>query len=172
MIELIGPETICMDLGASTKEEAIAKLADMLDSAGKLRSRQGYIKTVLEREALTTTGIGMGIAIPHGKSAAVREAGIAFGKSACGIDWTSLDGQPTRLVFLLAVPEEAAGTQHLQILARLARMLMDDGFRNDLMSATTPEKVLEVISRSEKGGDRSESTLGNTQKPPGKKTWE
>lgn len=153
MIELIGPGTICMDLGASTKEEAIGKLAGMLDSAGKLRSRQDYIRAVLDRESLTTTGVGMGIAIPHGKSAAVREAGIAFGKSDSGIEWASLDGEPVRLVFLLAVPEEAAGTQHLKILARLSRMLMDEGFRHDLMSATTPGKVLEVISRSENSGD-------------------
>jgi len=156
MIELISPDTICMDLGASTKEEAILKLADMLDSAGKLGSRQDYIKAVMERESLTTTGIGMGIAIPHGKSDAVIETGIAFGKSACGIDWTSLDGQPVQLVFLLAVPEESAGTQHLQILARLARMLMDDAFRSDLMSATTPAEVLEVISRSERDTKRFE----------------
>jgi fructose-specific phosphotransferase system IIA component len=161
MIGLIGSETICMDLGASTKEEAIGALAGLLDSAGKLRSRQGYIQSVLERESLTTTAIGMGIAIPHGKSAAVREAGIAFGKSAAGIDWTSLDGEAVRLVFLLAVPEEAAGIQHLHILARLSRMLMDDGFRHDLMSATTPEEVLEVISRSENDGNRSERREGS-----------
>lgn len=121
----------------------------MLDAAGKLRSRRNYVQAVLEREALITTGVGLGIAVPHGKSAAVREPAIAFGKSEAGLDWASVDGEPVRLIFLLAVPEEAGGVEHLQILARLSRMLIDEGFRRDLMSGTTPEEILEVMSRAE-----------------------
>lgn len=141
-----------MDLKALTKEEAIGKLAALLDAAGKLRSRQDYIQAVMEREALTTTGVGMGIAIPHGKSAAVREPAIAVGKSGPGIAWESLDGEPVHLIFLLAVPEESAGNEHLRILARLSRMLIDEGFRRELMSATIPEEVLAAVSGPEQLG--------------------
>lgn len=145
---LLSRETICLDLPGSDKAAAIEHLAGLLESAGKLESRPEYLKAVWNREAQMSTGIGMGIAIPHGKSRAVRSPAVALGRSDRGIDFQSLDDGLVHLVLLLAVPEAAASDEHLRILASLARMLMDEDFRRALLEARTGEEILEVISRA------------------------
>lgn len=145
---LLSVETICLDLPGSDKASAIEHLADLLERTGKLDSKPEFLRAVWDREAQITTGIGMGIAIPHGKSNAVREPVIALGRSAQGINFQSLDGEPAHLILLLAVPEAAAGDEHLRILASLARMLVDEEFRRALLAARTEEEILEVISRA------------------------
>lgn len=146
--DLLSTDLICMNLRASTKDEVIRELAGVLDRAGKLNSLEEYIAAVYEREALGSTGVGLGVAIPHGKSAAVREPAVAFGKSAEGVDFQSVDGTPAHLVFMIAVPD-SADNEHLRILATLSRMLIHEEFRKALMEAGSPEEILRVIQAKE-----------------------
>lgn len=146
--DLLTRDLICMNLRGSTKDEVIRELARVLDSAGKLNSLEDYIAAVYEREALGSTGVGLGVAIPHGKSAAVREPAVAFGKSIRGVDFQSIDGTPAHLIFMIAVPD-SADDQHLRILATLSRMLIHEDFRKALMEADSPEDVFVAIQAKE-----------------------
>ncbi len=103
-----------------------------------------FHKAVLDREAEYSTGIGMGIAIPHGKSSGVKEASLVFARSKNGVDFDSMDGQPAHLLFMIAVPE-AANDDHLKILGTLSRKLMHQSIREALMNATTYEDVIAVF---------------------------
>lgn len=115
-----------IDVGASGKDknEAIRKAVDLMEKSGKLSDRAPYEKQVYDREKESTTGVGMGIAIRHGRSAVVRKPGLAAMVIPEGVDCASLDGQPVHLLFLTAAPE--GGSIHLEVLAQLSRMLMDE----------------------------------------------
>lgn len=141
----IGPASISLDLSARTKNEAIGQLIDLLVAAGAISDRAVFTADVLAREAKSTTGIGDGIAIPHGKSSGVSRSAVAFAKSKAGIDWGSPDGQPATLLFLIAVPVENVGDEHLRILARLARALVRAPFRSGLSAAETANDALSVL---------------------------
>lgn len=143
--ELLTEDLVVLDLQGSTRDEVIEELVDCLDTAGVLRNREDFLQAVLERERQYTTGIGSGVAIPHGKSASVIAPRVAFGRKLTGIDWNSMDGEKVKLVFLIAVPEEQAGTEHLKILQALARKLVDDSFRAQLVNARTREEVISVM---------------------------
>lgn len=158
--ELLTEATVTMTVSGSGKTEAIGELAKLLDGAGKLADVQRFMEAVLRREDQGTTGIGDGIAIPHAKSGAVKEAAIAFGKSEKGVDFASLDGKPVHLIFMIAAPE-GADNQHLEALSRLSEPLMKKEVREGLMKASSPDEVLEVIGRYEE--ERNEG-----KKDPGK----
>lgn len=158
--ELLTEATVTMTVSGSGKTEAIGELAKLLDGAGKLADFQRFMEAVLRREDQGTTGIGDGIAIPHAKSSAVKEAAIAFGKSEKGVDFASLDGKPVHLIFMIAAPE-GADNQHLEALSRLSELLMKKEVREGLMKASSPDEVLEVIGRYEE--ERNEG-----KKDPGK----
>ncbi|MBT2695875.1 PTS fructose transporter subunit IIABC [Bacillus sp. ISL-40] len=141
-------ELIDTDLAGNTRDDVIDELIAKFDTAGVLRSKQEYKQAILNRESESSTGLGMNIAIPHGKSNAVKRPAVAFGIKRDGINWNSLDGAPAKLIFMIAVPEKAAGDAHLKILQMLSRKLMDDGFREQLLKVTTKEeayKLLETI---------------------------
>lgn len=142
--ELLTKETIVLNIQGNQKEEAIDQLVDVLLSAGKITDRAAFKKAILQREELTTTGIGDGIAIPHAKVAAVKQAAIAFGKSDSGVDYQSLDGQPAHLFFMIAAPEGANNT-HLEALARLSGMLMNEAVREKLLKADHAAEILSII---------------------------
>ncbi|ABY92127.1 PTS sugar transporter subunit IIA [Thermoanaerobacter sp. X514] len=143
---LINKNLVTLNLEAKTKEEAITKLAELAQKEGKITSIDEYVKSVLDREKTYTTGVGNGIAIPHGKSKAVKEAMIVFGKTTDGIEWDSLDGKPVNLIFLLGVPEENVDNVHLKILSQLSRKLMNDSFIEMLKKAVTVEEILNALS--------------------------
>ncbi|MGH2331716.1 PTS sugar transporter subunit IIA [Thermoanaerobacter mathranii] len=143
---LINKNLVTLNLKAKTKEEAIKKLAELAQKEGKITSVDEYVKCVLEREKAYTTGVGNGIAIPHGKSKTVKEAVIVFGKTSDGIEWDSLDGKPVNLIFLLGVPEENVNNVHLRILSQLSRKLMNDNFVEILKRAITIEEILNALS--------------------------
>jgi fructose PTS system EIIBC or EIIC component len=147
--ELLTRATILLNINGSKKEEAIDQLVDKLYSAGKITDRSEYKGAILKREEQSTTGIGEGIAIPHAKTRAVKDAAIAFGKSVSGIDYESLDGKPAHLFFMIAAPEGANNT-HLEALARLSGMLMKAEVRYELLKATTTEEIVEVINKFDK----------------------
>ena len=134
--ELLTKETIAMDLSASDKNGVIDELVNQLDSAGKLSDIAQFKEAIHNRESQSTTGIGEGIAIPHAKVAAVTSPAIAFGKSKEGVDYQSLDGQSAHLFFMIAAPEGGAQT-HLDALAKLSGILMDDKVRENLLQANS-----------------------------------
>lgn len=146
--ELLTLDTIAMDVEASDKNGVIDELVNQLNQAGKLNDVKAYKEAIHQREAQSTTGIGEGIAIPHAKVAAVETPAIAFGKSKAGIDYQSLDMQPAHLFFMIAAPEGGAQT-HLDALAKLSGILMDEPVRADLLAAETPEEVQAIINKAD-----------------------
>ncbi|WP_079478252.1 PTS fructose transporter subunit IIABC [Halobacillus salinus] len=157
--DLLTKETILLNMTASSKPEAIDELVGKLDSAGKLSDRDGFKEAIQAREDQSTTGIGEGIAIPHAKTNAVKDPAIAFGRSSEGLDYESLDGQPTNLFFMIAASEGANNT-HLETLSRLSSFLMDTSFREKLESAKTEADVIEAINakEAEEEGEEEQET--------------
>jgi len=146
LTDLLSKETVDLALEGTTKEDCIKKMADKLDQIGVLTNAESYLQSVLAREEQGSTGIGFGVAIPHGKSTGVAKPGLCFARLATPINWKSLDGNPVSIVFLIAVPEAQAGNEHLQILSSISRKLIHEEFRSKLHNATTVEDVLEALS--------------------------
>ena len=141
-----------IDLGAhvENKQDAISHLVDLMEKGGNLKNKEQYKKDVLAREASGTTGLGDGIATPHAKSAGVKAAGLAAMTIPEGIDFESMDGKPSRLFFAIAAPD-GSNDEHLQILSKLATMVMDDDFKEALIKSTTKEEFLKIIDDKEDG---------------------
>ncbi|MDH6434894.1 PTS system fructose-specific IIC component [Streptomyces sp. SAI-144] len=139
-------QTVKVALDARDKEAAIREMAELLARTGKVADLDELVATALRREGEGTTGLGEEIAIPHAKTDAVTAPVVGFARSAEGVEWGSLDGTKARLVFMISVPEAAAGDEHLRILALLSRKLMDPGFRERLIAAPDEGAVLEVLS--------------------------
>ncbi|WP_435860991.1 fructose-specific PTS transporter subunit EIIC [Streptomyces nigrescens] len=137
--------TVKTQLVADEKEAAIREMAELVAGTGKVADVDELVRVALAREAQGTTGLGEEIAIPHAKTDAVTAPVVGFARSADGIDWGSLDGTRARLVFLISVPEAAAGDEHLRILALLSRKLMDADFRARLQGAEDEAAVLRVL---------------------------
>ena len=146
--ELLQKESIAIGKKPRNKNAAIDHLVELLAKSGNLKDKGKFKQAILEREKLSTTGIGEGIAIPHGKSSAVKKAALAAMVVPEGVDFESADGQDAHLLFMIAVPENGANF-HLEVLERLAAMLMDEDFRKKLMEAKNPSAFLEIISREE-----------------------
>lgn len=144
--ELLTKETIAMDLSATHKDQVIDELVSQLNQAGKLSDEVTFKEAIHARESQSTTGIGEGIAIPHAKTDAVQLAAIAFGKSIDGVDYQSLDMQPAHLFFMIAAPAGGAQT-HLDALAKLSGILMDENVRAELLQAKSEEEVLNIINK-------------------------
>ncbi len=148
MMDFLSEKAICADMKAATKEEAIRELVELLAKAQLIKDKEGIIKTLLDREALGSTGIGQGVAIPHGKSENVKELVAAFGLSQKGVNFDSLDGEPVYIFFLLVAPEDSAGP-HLKALARISRLLKDKYFRDTLKSAKDEKNLLKIIKQED-----------------------
>ncbi|MEN8078564.1 fructose PTS transporter subunit IIA [Clostridioides difficile] len=146
MTDIINENLIKLDIKKNSKEEIIKELAQLINDEKRLNNYEEYVQDVLKRESLTTTGIGFGIAIPHGKSTAVEVPTVAVGRINEGVDWDSLDGNPVKIVFQLAVPEEADSDQHLKILAALSRKLMDEDFVSALFNSQDKEGLLNLLT--------------------------
>jgi PTS system fructose-specific IIA component len=149
--EVIQLETVDLELGGiQDKDELIRYLIALLYRAGKLRSEEEFLRAVEEREALGPTYMENFIAIPHGKSEAVLQAGVAFGRSGEGIWYeTQHGGGLAKLVFLLAIPDQMSPDEYIAVLARLARLLVHEEFLAALYAAATYEDVLEAVLRGE-----------------------
>ncbi|NBE52488.1 fructose-specific PTS transporter subunit EIIC [Streptomyces boluensis] len=137
--------TVKLQLDSDDKEAAIRELAAMLATTGKVADTEELVQTALRREAQGTTGLGEEIAIPHAKTDAVTSPVVGFARSREGIEWGALDGTKAKLIFMISVPEAAAGDEHLRILALLSRKLMDPGFRERLMAAPDKAEVVDVL---------------------------
>ncbi|MEW9180476.1 fructose-specific PTS transporter subunit EIIC [Bacillus mycoides] len=146
--ELLKRDTVIMNLTASNKEAVIDELVEKLNGANRLNSKAEFKEAILKRESQSTTGIGEGIAIPHAKTNAVKQPSICFGRSVSGINYESLDGQPTHLFFMIAASEGANNT-HLETLSRLSTLLMDEGFRKQLLEAKDEDELLRLFDEKE-----------------------
>ncbi|MEG1502997.1 PTS fructose transporter subunit IIABC [Enterococcus sp. 22-H-5-01] len=153
--DLLIKDAMIMDLQATTKKAAIDEMVQKMYDAGRISDIDVYKEGILNREAQTSTGLGDGIAMPHAKNSAVKEATVLFAKSNSGVDYESLDGQPTYLFFMIAAPEGANDT-HLQALAALSRLLIDPDFVAKLKSAETPEQVQATFDEAEKAKEAEE----------------
>ncbi|MGL4573131.1 MAG: PTS fructose transporter subunit IIABC [Clostridium sp.] len=148
IVDLLKEEGILLNAQVNSKKEAIETLVDLMDKEGYLNDKEEYKREVLKREELSTTGIGDGIAIPHGKTKAVKCAGLSSIVVRDGVDFDSLDGNKANLFFMIAAPE-AANNLHLEVLARLSTILMDEEFRKKLISADDKKEFLKLIDDKE-----------------------
>jgi PTS system nitrogen regulatory IIA component len=145
VLDYLEVDSICVDLNARKKSEAIEELCKILQSQKKIKVAKPLVDALLQREKLGSTGIGQGIAIPHAKSDTLDSVVAALGISKKGLDFEALDGEPVHIVFLLVAPPDSAGL-HLKILARISRLLKDKFFRQSLREAKTVEDVKKIIS--------------------------
>ena len=145
--DLLRKDVMLLDLQATEKTAVIEEMIKSLVDHGYVTDFEAFKEGILAREALTSTGLGDGIAMPHSKNSAVKEATVLFAKSNKGVDYESLDGQPTDLFFMIAAPEGANDT-HLAALAELSQYLMKDGFADKLRQVTSPDQVIELFDQA------------------------
>jgi PTS system nitrogen regulatory IIA component len=148
IMDFLNEKAVIASLTATTKEGIIRELIEQLETAQAIRDTEKLVKILLEREALGSTGIGQGVAIPHGKSESVKELVAAFGLSPKGVNFDSLDGEPVYIFFLLVAPEDSAGP-HLKALARISRLLKDKYFRDTLRAAKDEKTILKIIKQED-----------------------
>ncbi|WP_026759629.1 PTS fructose transporter subunit IIABC [Selenomonas ruminantium] len=148
--DLLKNESIVLGASPADKAAAINQLADLMEAGGNLSDKEQYTKDVFAREASGTTGLGDGIATPHAKSAGVKAAGLAAMTVPAGMDFESMDGQPSRLFFMIAAPD-SANDDHLAILSKLATMIMDPDFKEALIAAKSNDEFLKLIDAKEDG---------------------
>ncbi|MEG0293843.1 PTS fructose transporter subunit IIABC [Enterococcus sp.] len=162
--DLLRQDAMIMDLKASDKITAIDEMVERLYDIGAISDRAAFKAGIIAREEQTSTGLGDGIAMPHAKNAAVKQATVLFAKSQNGIDYEALDGQPTFLFFMIAAPEGANQT-HLQALAALSGRLIDPAFVNQLKNVQTPEEVFELFNQIEKEQEPENEENENLNRP-------
>ncbi len=141
---MIKEENIILELKAKDKKGVLEELAGVIARQEPSVDKEALVRVLLEREQLGTTGIGDGVAIPHGKLNGIEHPVISFGRSRKGLDFESMDGQPTFIFFLLVAPDNSSGV-HLQVLAKIAKMLKSRPFRDKLMEADSTEAIYQTI---------------------------
>ena len=154
--DLLAKESIKLNATIKDKDEVLNTMVDLMNKSGKISDKKLYLEAVKAREEEGTTGVGNGIAIPHGRCSGVKQAGLAAMSIKGGVEYNSLDGKPVDLVFLIAAPE-SSGNIHLEILSKLATMLMDDEFVSKLKNAMTTEDFLDIIDKAEAKKDEENS---------------
>ncbi|SMC52692.1 PTS sugar transporter subunit IIA [Sporomusa malonica] len=145
ILNILKDETVFLELDASSRDECLRVMIDGMEKAGFVSDKDAYLATVNEREQKGSTGIGFGVAIPHGKSSGVASAGLAFARLAQPVEWNSLDGNPVQIVFLIGVPEKDAGNEHMKILIALSRKLIHEDFRKKLLMINSSAELYEVL---------------------------
>ena len=148
LTQILQPTCIKVPLEGKDKNSIITELVDLLDTNGLLLDRDAALEAVLMREQTRSTGIGSGIAIPHGKCKAVKELVMAVGIAPDGIDFESVDEKPVSIVILLVSPVDQTGP-HIQALARISKLMLDELFRQGLEKATSADEVYELLSSKE-----------------------
>lgn len=146
--EILRPENIKLPMAATTKTEAIRELVDLLAANGSIVDAKKVYEAVLDREATRTTGIGNGLAIPHGKCNGTTELVMAVGRPAQGIDFQAIDGRPVTLIWLLTSPPDKTGP-HIHALARISRLMTVDKFRHALNQATSAQEIFDTVIQQE-----------------------
>lgn len=149
LLDILSPRSVLVGLQGETKEEIIRELVDSLEPGTVVTDRNKVLQAVVEREKIMSTGIGDGIAIPHGKSDAVTRLAAALGIHKRGVDFEALDGEPAYVFFLLVSPANVSGP-HIKALARISRLLKNDDFKKRLISAADAEGIMRLIEAEEK----------------------
>ncbi|MDE8099739.1 fructose-specific PTS transporter subunit EIIC [Erysipelothrix rhusiopathiae] len=142
--QVLKPNLVIFNLNASSKDEVLTEMAQKLSQEGIVANEMSFIETLKEREAISTTGVGDGIAIPHGRSSVVSESVVVFGRSDTGIDFDSMDGKPAHLFFMIATPENS-GDDHLSILSTLSGLLMKSEVQEAIRTASTYDELVEAF---------------------------
>ena len=163
ILDLLKDVSIDVNATCSNKDEAIDTLVSLMAKQGNLNDQDVYKQGIYAREELSTTGIGEGIAIPHAQSEAVNAPGLAAMVVKDGVDYQSLDNQPAKLFFMIAVPK-TGGNEHLQILAMLSQMLMDTDFKDSLINAQSVEEFMDLINQKEAAQKAKEEEKEEAQK--------
>jgi nitrogen PTS system EIIA component len=145
LIDLITKEVICVPMQATTKYDVMRELTGVLERAGKITDAPKIVEALLERESKGSTGLEQGIAVPHCKTDAVGQMVLAIGIARQGIDFEALDGQPSKLFFLLLAPPDQSGP-HIEALSEIARLTQSASFCNALLESTSPEEVVELFA--------------------------
>jgi len=148
LTQILQPTCVKVPLENKDKQSVITELVDLLDTSGLLLDRNVVLEAVLAREQTRSTGIGSGIAIPHGKCKAVKELVMAIGVAGEAIDFASVDGKPVTTIFLLVSPADQTGP-HIQALARISRLMLDEQFKQGLEKATSADEVYELLNNKE-----------------------
>jgi mannitol/fructose-specific phosphotransferase system IIA component (Ntr-type) len=148
LTEILKPQNIKVPLEAKVKTDAIGELVDLLAANGELTDPKKVLEAVLDREATRTTGIGSGLAIPHGKCTGTDHLVMAIGRPATPIDFQAIDGRPVNLIWLLSSPPDKTGP-HIHALARISRLMTIDRFRQALTLAKTPQEIFDSIVAQE-----------------------
>jgi mannitol/fructose-specific phosphotransferase system IIA component (Ntr-type) len=150
LTELLNPERVKVPLAARDKEAALEELVGILAAAGAVTDPAAVLRAVHQREEVLSTGIGGGVAIPHGKADGVGDLAIAAGVAAEPMEFAALDGQPVRLFFLLVGPESAAGA-HVKALSRISRLVRREDLRQRLVGAASPQEFMEIVAEADAG---------------------
>jgi PTS system nitrogen regulatory IIA component len=146
--DFLDKNMINLDLKSKTKNEVIKELMKIIQESDKITSPEKALNGLFGREELGTTGIGKGVAIPHAKTDAVTDLLVGFGISKEGINYGSMDEEPVKIFFIFLSPLDG-NQEYLKILARISRLIREDKFRNSLLAADTPEKIIEIINNEE-----------------------
>lgn len=149
LLDILNTDCIITELSSTTKKEVLEELTEALSKCMANLNKEALVEVLLERERLGSTGIGDGIAIPHGKIQGLDELILSFGRSSKGIEFDSMDGRLTHLFFLLVAPENSAGI-HLRALAKISRLLKSAHFRQKLLEAGTKDELFQVIQEEDK----------------------
>ncbi len=148
LTELLSPQCLRVPLNATTKDGAIAELVDVLAEQGMIHDRQAVLQAVMDREETASTGIGHGLAVPHGKCVGCNGLAMAIGKPAKPLDFNSRDGKPVDIIVLLASPPDKTGP-HIQALARVSRLMLLESFRTEMLTAGNAEQLWNTIRKHE-----------------------
>jgi len=148
LTQILQPTSVRVPLEGKDKDSVITELVDLLDKNRQIQNRQVVLDAVFTRERTRSTGIGSGIAIPHGKCNAVRELVMALGVTKTPIDFDSVDGKPVSIVILLVSPQDQTGP-HIQALARISRLMLDQDFKTALEKAPSSEAAYELVNERE-----------------------
>ena len=148
LTKILQPACIKVPLQSRDKEAVITELIELLDNEGLLADKSAALEAVLTREKTRSTGIGSGIAVPHGKCKAVKQLVMAIGLAAKPIEFDSVDGKPVKIIILLASPADQTGP-HIQALAKISKLMLDEQFRQALENAATAEQAYELLSKKE-----------------------
>lgn len=169
--DILAPESMIMSLNATNKEDAIKEMADLEVETGIVNDEDEFIKSIWARENESTTGIGDGIAMPHARNKSINKARVLFAKSAQGIDYNSLDGQPVNLFFMITAPDGADNT-HLEALAKLSGLLINPDLVAALKEAKNPEEVINLFEEAEQKSDADKKAEKEQAASPAASTGE
>ena len=161
--DLLDKRSISLDASPKTKNEALDQIIDLMMKSDKIRDREAYRAQVYAREEESTTGVGEGIAIPHGKCDAVTKPGLAAMVVKGGVDFDALDGEPVTLMFLIAAPNTEDNV-HLDVLSKLSVLMMDENFSNNLRNAQSVDEFLAIIDKADSEESSIDERLADTNK--------